>query len=140
MATASGQSAKVTVPAAYIDDLRSALVAEIASGADSLRTAQAETLAADGKRRELRSEDRDSALRLLDTDVQLFNAVRYTDGDSELRADPGALWHVLEEMGRVLTDRLRGQFEYTPVRMQVVIELAERLRWTAEEALSLPVT
>jgi hypothetical protein len=135
MATISERSANVTTPAAYTADLCSALVSEIVSGAEFLRTAQAETLAADGGVRELRSEDRDGALRLLNTDVQPFNAVRVADGDPELRADSEALWHALGEMGRVLTDRLREQFEYTPAQMEAIVGVSEQLRWIADETM-----
>src|SRR5437763_7668151 len=94
----------VTIPAEYAEDVRSALVAEVATGTDALKSDQEYLLEDPGDDRARRAEDRDAAVRILSRDVALFEGLCM--GAEEVAGEPGDLWHVFEALVRVLKDRL----------------------------------
>ena len=58
-------------------------------------------------------------------------------GDTQVTADSDTLVFVLEEMTRVLAERLTEHMNYTPVDMGAVLDLSASLRWAAEEAIRI---
>lgn len=134
MATSSEQSTAITVPADYLDDIRSALVAEIHDDSEMLQTNQVALEESGGSHPEMHLADRDSSLGLLRTDVEMLNQLFGVSGGVTLTADPGSLDSVLERMARLLIGRLGDECEYAPIKMDAVLALVGRLRWAAEEA------
>lgn len=131
--------ATVTVPAAYLEDARAALAAEIRSVSNVVAVSQGAVLSAQPENIETRVQDRDGAIRILMSDVEAFGHLAGAAGDVQLTADAGnTLWYLLEAMTRLLTKRLRREMRYGPVDMGAVLEIAERLRWAATEAARLP--
>src|ERR1700759_539917 len=97
----------ITIPAAYLEDVRAALVAEIKSTSESLALDQVALLSASGDRAELCAADRDNALRLLRKDVEALDELRQAHGETRLAADAGnVLAFLLEAMVRLLAERL----------------------------------
>ena len=123
------QSAAIVIPADYLEDVRSALVQELANDVDALRTNQTDL--ATGK---WGPEDRDASLRLLSRDVAALGRVAAAAEATELVAERQTLFHALEALCRLLTDRLIERMGYGPVDMGAVLDLTARLRWAAGEA------
>lgn len=129
----------ITIPAAYLEDVRAALVAEIKSTSESLALDQVALLSASGDRAELCAADRDNALRLLRKDVEALDELRQAHGETRLAADAGnVLAFLLEAMVRLLAERLNEECNFGPLDMGAVFEIAERLRWAATATNRLP--
>jgi hypothetical protein len=71
-------------------------------------------------------------VRLLD---QLLAATEDTTVESEQDRISAPVGEMLGGIVRVLSRRLRGASMYEPVPMGDVLDIAERLRWAAEEAI-----
>ncbi|MGI8864978.1 MAG: hypothetical protein ACR2JH_11390 [Solirubrobacteraceae bacterium] len=119
------RAGRITIPAAYLEDVRRALAAEIDNDADWIKAS------------EDHAEDREGAVRHLRTDLGLLDSVLAADESTELAADPHGLFHMLEAFIRLLTERLTQEIDYAPISMGPVIEILGRLQWAADEALRL---
>lgn len=140
MASSEKESAVITVPADYIEDMRSALVAELYTDADMLQVNQA-----DAARRGGGIEDAD----VVDADVEAtVNHVRKDlralefllsaePGDREILTDRGTGFHALERMCRLLSDRLTEHLRYTPLDVLAVLAIAKRLEWATTQAMTI---
>lgn len=138
MATITTSSASIEIPADYLADVRSALIAEIADDAKALRVNDANSYS---------DEDRDSAAKILQRNMPLLDtllaatalyAEMKRDDDVTLTAETSApLLHMLEAMVRQLVKRLRGAAQYAPMPMGEVLDLTERIRWAADEAIRI---
>ena len=128
------QSAGITIPAGYLEDVRSAIVAGIDSDSGMLRATHADVLERSGAGPE---EDRAAGVRHLREDMGLLDQVLDASVDTRVTGDRGALGHVLEATVRVLAGQLTDRCEYAPIEMGAVLELARRLRWAAEEAIRI---
>ena len=138
MATMEKEQVAVTIPAAYLEDVRSALAKEIKMDGDALRADQAKLVAAVGARDiEFHPDDRDGAADSLSQDVRLLEQLHNATGDTKLTGEAGTLAHTLEATVRVLCGRLKGVCQYGPLPMRDVIELSSRLRWAADEAIRI---
>jgi hypothetical protein len=141
MGIIDAQSAAITIPADFLEDVRSALVAELDRDSDALRTDQAALLSSGKDRSESWAKatraDRDLAVRLLRNDLRTLDELLDATGDTKVTADRDTLFHALEAMGRLLTERLRVEMGYGPLDMGNVLDLADRLRWTAEQAIRI---
>jgi hypothetical protein len=126
---ATAQPKTITVPADYLEDVRSALVAEINSDADMLRANQAEV--------ESGPEDRDCAVRLLHNDLQALDQLLSASTDTEITMERETLFHTLEAMCRLLTKRLAEEMEYGPLDMLNVLALVARMEWAAKQAMAI---
>jgi hypothetical protein len=121
--------AKITIPADYLEDVRSALVSGINNDSDALRSDHQEVLDGRGVGR----EDRAAAVRILREDLQLLDQVLDASGDTTIRGDRDALVHVLEATVSVLSGRLADTSQYGPLPDLDVLELSYRLQWAAHE-------
>jgi hypothetical protein len=141
MGIIDAQSAEITIPADFLEDVRSALVAELDDDSDRLRTNQAELLSGGKDRSEnwarATRADRDSAVSFLRNDLRMLDELLGATGDTKVIVERDMLFHVLEAMGRLLTERLREEMGYGPLDMGTVLELGNRLRWTAEQAIRI---
>jgi hypothetical protein len=125
MATAAAApSASVTIPAGYLEDARRALIAEIHDDGDAMRRDPSEL---EGSARILRRD-----VRLLD---QLLGATEDTTVVSERDKTSDPIAEMLEGIARALSKRLERVSQYGPVPMGDVLDIAERLRWAAQEAI-----
>jgi hypothetical protein len=129
MAIADAQSVTITVPVDYLEDVRSALVAELENDTEALRACQTDLVAEKGCR-----EDRDSSAQHLSHDFGVLDQVLAAETDTEVIADRATLFYALEALCRLLTDRLKVEMGYGPVAMGAVLDLTTRLRWAAGEA------
>lgn len=118
--------ATITIPAAYLDDVRAALANEIREDGDRLCSDR---------------EDRAGAAQHLHRDMHVFDQLLDASGDAEITAShdtfSSPLVAMLEAMVRELVGRLREEMDYAPLDMAAVRELADRLRWAADEALRI---
>jgi hypothetical protein len=130
MATANSRSG-VTIPAAYLEDLRSALVATVSSASDAVRTDHEDVLRGFGP------EDRAAAVRCLREDMHVLDQLLDATSDTKLHGEPEVLSHALEETVRVLAVRLTEVSGYAPIPMGDVLEVSDRLRWAAAEAVRI---
>jgi hypothetical protein len=134
MATISSEqdrSAAVAIATEYLEDVRTALVAEIKSDSEMLCVDHQEVL--DDKT--YGPEDRAAAVRHLHQDMGLLDQVLDADGETALTGDRSAVGHVLERVARVLIARLVEQAEYGPMPMRAVLDLTDRVQWAAREAI-----
>jgi hypothetical protein len=120
MATLSSNRspAEITIPADYLEDVRSALVSGINNDSDALRSDHQEVLDGLAAGR----EDRAGAVRIL-----------RASGDTTIRGDWSALVHVLEATVSVLSGRLADTGQYAPLPDLDVLDLSYRLQWAAHE-------
>jgi hypothetical protein len=120
-------SATITIPAGYLEDVRSAAIAEVASDSRALHGADA--------------ADRGMSELILRRSTRLLNPLLNAAGDVELSAESdntsSPLVHVLEGLIRLLEERLREAAQYGPLPMGDVIDIAAELRWAAEEAIRM---
>ena len=126
--------ATLKIPAAYLEDARSAVVAEIVSDGDMLHTNHQSAL--EGRFGGM-TEDRTSAAATLHRDMRLLDQIVDADGEVTLEGESGDLWFVLEEVVRLLAARLDEAKEYSPIDMAAVLNIAKQLRWAAEESSDL---
>jgi hypothetical protein len=125
---------ETTIPADYLEDVRSALVLEIVNGNDALRDDQERLVS---ERSAMARDDRACAMRLLGSDVRLLDELLGSSGDTKVTAERDTITEALQATVRVLGSRLVEQLEYAPIEMGAVLDLAGRLRWAAEEAARL---
>lgn len=123
---------EITIPADFLEDMRSALVVEIHLDSDAVHVNHQEALE-DGGGSPGR-EDRASAVRILRADMNLLDQVLEASDDTLVTGEADAMVHALEAVIRVLTPRLGDECQYGPLDLGAVLELTRRLRWAAEEA------
>lgn len=132
---------KLVVPAEYLEDVRTALVAEIRSDSGMLKTNQASMVESASAARvgisASYAEDRDGAVTILRQDLGMLERLIGEREDVELVANPDALFHVLEALARVLKGQLDDACDYSPVDLGWVERIAERLAWAAVESRRL---
>jgi hypothetical protein len=116
MATMNVEPAAVTIPSAYLEDVRYALDCAIDTEIDLERGTPGNL-------------SKDLQL-LLD---QLLDA---TD-DTKVTAEPDTISDALQETMLVLSRRITEECESAPFSTGAAVELAERLRWAAEEAIRI---
>jgi hypothetical protein len=126
--------ATLTIPASYLEDVRTAAIREVVSDSDMLRINHQNVL--DGKFGG-ETEDRTSAAAALHRDMGLLDQVLHATGDTTVEAEGEDITFVLEETVRLLTARLDEEKGYSPVNMGAVLDLTEELRWAASEAIRL---
>jgi len=124
------ESAEITIPADYLEDVRTALAAELVNGSNALRTDQ-EAVVSESS--EVHREDRDAAARLLGNDVRLLDRLLNVGVETTVSAERQTLHGALEAMVRLLSARLVEEAGYAPIDLDAVLGLAERLRWAGEE-------
>jgi hypothetical protein len=129
----SREPATITIPAECLEDVRSALVAEIDNDSDAIRSDHQDVL--NGVK--FGAEDRAAAMRILRADVHLIDQVLDATAETKLTGDRDAILHALEATIRVLAGRITDQCVYAPIPVGAVLELAERLRWAGEEAVRI---
>lgn len=133
MATTSSP-AVVLIPAAYLDDVRTAALSEAHEDitfdqeADWDRLAVAH-LAHVAVPCDERRETRDAAVEPF-RDDPLMTALFDADGDTEITADRDRMLRVLEHMTEDVVDRL-GSCIGTPMIPDVLVDGASRLAWAA---------
>lgn len=116
----------LTVPAAYVEDFRAALVREIETATGLLGD----------------SDPLEMGVEILSRDVRLLDQLPGRGvGEVELTAEhdktSNPVLHALEALVHVLTERLEKAAGYGPLPMGDVLELTERLRWAAQEAIRI---
>lgn len=123
-------SATITIPADYLEDARSAALAEITNDSDALRTAN--------------PEDRGMSTVILQRSLRLLDPLLNATGDVQIAAEQDTtsspLVHMLEAQIRLLIERLRSTAQYGPMPMGDVLDLAAQLRWAAQEAIRIDPT
>ena len=135
MAITDVQLATLTIPAAYVEDVRSALVDEIENDSDALTVNQAALAESRADRLEMHLADRDASVGILARDLRLLEQLRDVSGETDISGDVDTLAHTLEAVVRVLGRRLTDVCQYGPIPMGDVVDIAARLRWAAEEAI-----
>lgn len=129
MATSSeqDQSAEVVIPAGYLEDARKALSIEIALDAESV--AQDDPV------------ERHSTVEILQRDVRLHQQIAAAEGDIKVSAErdgiSSPIEHMLDQVVRVVAKRLDDAKEYAPVPMDTILDIADELRWAANEAIRI---
>jgi hypothetical protein len=143
VSTPQQQLVTITIPAEYMDDVRSAVVGEIESTAVWVRGEHKEMVDAidDGNQKlaELRRQDEAGAIRSLREDVKLLLQLPDADAEVSVSAEWSALFHVLEKMGHQLSTRIAGLYDYGPALVEQVPLLLESLRWSAVQAQEAPL-
>jgi 5-methylcytosine-specific restriction endonuclease McrBC regulatory subunit McrC len=124
----SSEPVRLTIPFDYLEDCRSALVAEIRDKGEQLFREE--------------PDERDSTARMLERDMALLQQVLAAAEDTTVEAEQGDLLSspipdMLEVMIRLLSKRLERVCVYGPMPMGDVLDIAEQLRWAASEATRL---
>jgi hypothetical protein len=114
----------MTIPADYVEDVRTAVIAEIEEDGNFLQTGQ--------------EQDRADTMRLLRNDVRLLDQLLDASGQTSVTSSSETLSEVLQAMVRLLSSRLVDACGYAPVDMAAVLNVARRLQWAAEEFPDLP--
>jgi hypothetical protein len=137
MATKDEDRGTIRIPAAYLEDVRCALVDEIDSDSGALAVNQAALVESKADRVEMHLADRDASVETLARDLRLLAQLRDATGDTKVTGDVDTLTHTLEAMVRILGRRLTDVCQYGPIPLGDVLELTARLRWAANEAIRL---
>jgi len=141
MATISSSSSDpvtITIPGDFLEDVRTALIAEIDNDSDAIRADHEEVLSADRPEWAATCQvDRAAAVRILREDMHLLDQVLQADGDPMVMGERSAVTHALEAVVRVLSGRLVDACVYAPIGMGAVVELSAAMRWAAEEAIRI---
>ena len=95
----------IAIPADYLEDVRTALIAEIENDGNALQTDQ-EAVRSGSSSEDVGRADRASAARLLRNDVRLLDQLLDAGGQTRVSAEPETLHEVLQAMVRVLSSRL----------------------------------
>jgi hypothetical protein len=132
--TQQSNPAEITVPAAYLEDVRSAVVAEIVNDSDMLRDNHQSVV--DGQFGG-DTEDRTSAAATLHRAMGVLDQVLHAAGDTTIEAEGADISFVLEKMVRLLAARLDHEKQYGPINMGAVLDLAVEMHWAAEEAIRI---
>lgn len=125
----------VTIPAAHLEDFRTALANEIRSDSEMVHRNQQDVLKGSYSGR----EDLASAVRYLQADTRLLDRVLGVDDTTTVEGDEGAVVHVLHGVIRVLSDRMAMLAEYEPVELDKVLGILDALRWATTEANRIEV-
>jgi hypothetical protein len=123
--------AQITIPAAYLEDVRTAVIAAVRDDGTMLQSNHQEVL--DGS--VVATEDRVSTVRCLVEDLSLLDQVLAADSETTVTGDSCAIGHVLQRLARVFIDRLIDETQYTPVPMRAVLDLTSQVQWAAGEAI-----
>ncbi len=134
MASNETEPAVITVPADYLEDVRSALVAEIKQDGEMLSDNQEDAVRLSSVPPEV---DRDASVEHLRRDIRALEQLLAATEDTELLTDRGTGFHALERMCRLLTDRLAAEMNYGPLDMLAVLTTVTRLEWAAKQAMAI---
>jgi hypothetical protein len=130
----SNRRSAITIPADYLEDVRSAIIEEVTQDIGAVRSDHEEVLEAIGEDRTAnRRSDRVAAVRILREDMRLLDDLVDADCDTTVSGSRDAIGHVLQATVRVLSSRLADVCVYAPIDTAAVLELTGRLRWAAEE-------
>jgi hypothetical protein len=125
----------LTIPAAYLEDARTAITREIEIDADVLRDQQVEAI------RSPKSASVDSSAEILRRDLALLDEMLGVTDDVTVTAPhdgcSSPITNMLQAMSRVVAKRLRDEAQYSPLDMGAVLEISERLAWCAREAIQI---
>lgn len=120
---------RITIPGAYLEDVRSAVTAELEDISKMLDVNQADVVARDT---DAAREDRADAFRQVQAHAGLLERLLDADSDATIDLDPETLVGVVQAFTRVVGARLAGGLEYAPIDMRLLAETAERLKWASE--------
>jgi hypothetical protein len=139
--------ASITVPAAYLNDFREAVVVEIRDGTNAVKVnRKAIQDAADRGRdgwRETCEIDWRGSVRLLAQDGLLLHQLEAAEAGQEFTAegDAATLGHVCQAFAeKVIGPRLMHLLNYAPISDNVAAEVhaaIERLTWAVDESARL---
>ena len=130
------QRVTLTIPAAYIDDFRVGLLADLKSDTEGFGVEHANMLDAKPDRRAMCREDRDGRIPAIRDSFELLAQLPDDDREATISGTVEAFRFALEDAGRQLTACVRDQFQYCPVPVEDVLPLLDRLRWTIEQIAS----
>lgn len=136
MATSTTERVTLTIPAGYVEDVRTALVASISSDGEMLATNHAVLLAEDDEYGTHRA-DLDTAARILAEDARLLAELVDATGTATLVGTLDAVSTLLDHAARLWSAQLAEQVDYGPVPMGCVAEITRRLAWAAEQSAVL---
>lgn len=126
MATSEAHRVKLTIPAEYLEDARSASIAEVHEDTSRVYT-DADT------------DERDSDMTILRRETQLLDQLLDATGQTTIEAvqdgtcDPIA--EMLQTMIRQLSGRLERLCVYGPLPLAEILDIIERMRWAAAETV-----
>jgi hypothetical protein len=138
-------TATLAIPAAYVDDVRTATAYEISQATHAVFT-ELKAIREAGERGEdpaMHAADWRGAIRLLAQDGALLDQLEAA-GDGEdftASAEAATLAHIAEAMARkVIAPRIKGLLNFTPLDGKLAAELREsiaRLTWAVDNAAHL---
>ena len=132
------QLVTITIPAEYVEDFRSALVAEIKSDGEWFEAQYNELREAREPQRVATSRaDRDGALACLLEDVGLLQQLPGVVADVAVSSSASALLHTIERVARQWAAQLAEELDYGPANFEAVPALLDRLRWTIERVTTI---
>ena len=99
-------SATLVIPAAYLHDVRAAIIDQCVQDSDDLRCDHGAVLNANEEIVQAAAKDRASVLRRMNENVSVLNQVFDAEGDTTITATGEKLAGTLGEMNRLLTERL----------------------------------
>jgi hypothetical protein len=126
------------IGAAQLGDVRMAIIELYRDELDAVRD-EYERLGADGDR----PLGEDGAARLAAARSRLtaatvrFDRILRCGQETTVTSEPQALAQLLQETVQVLSGRLASLAERRPVPMRAVLDLTERMRWAAGEAIRI---
>ena len=129
-------SATLVIPAAYLHDVRAAVIGQCVQDSDDLRCDHEAALNANKEVVQLAANDRAHVLRRINENVSVLNQVFDAEGDTTVTATGEKLAGTLGEMNRLLSDRLTAGCIPDEEPAELLRRLDE-MRWAAEEAIRL---
>ena len=97
------------IPAAYLHDVRAAVIGQCVQDSDDLRCDHEAALNVNQELVQLAANDRAHVLRRINENVSVLNQVFNAEGDTTITATGEKLAGTLGEMNRLLTERLTGE-------------------------------
>ena len=129
-------SATLVIPAAYLHDVRAAVIEQCVQDSDDLRCDHGAVLNANEEVVQLAASDRARALLRMNKNVSVLNQLFDAEGDTAITAAGESLADTLGVMNRLLTERLSAGCipEEEPAEL---LPRLDEMRWAAEEAIRL---
>lgn len=81
-------------------------------------------------------DDQRGNLRALKASTDILGQL--LDGETVIESDRGTLRYLLDEVGRILAERIVEHYETGPAPAAAILADVERLRWVAEQAQGTP--
>jgi methylmalonyl-CoA mutase cobalamin-binding subunit len=130
------KSATLLIPAAYLHDVRAAIIDQCVQDSDDLRCDHGAVLNANEEIVQAAAKDRASVLRRMNENVSVLNQVFDAEGDTTITDTAEKLADTLGVMNRLLTERLTAGCvpEEEPAEL---LRRLDEMRWAAEEAIRL---